>query len=1276
MGINGSQHSLDVLSYWCAVELFSPQSWLKPDLILLNPHDSSVRGRETEGKEGGPLPWEHIRADLFIGLVPNTRRSPAKLCNDLQQGKIYQIQTDMEARLTRPFSFGAMTMDWLRRAVPGASVEESDVTGIYERFESLWSKEVHGLEYLPEGTLLTDSMVSCLLQTVGDLAGSVGLPGVACAVYRKNLDHNWVKRSVHKKVELKQQPDKAGTESGQPGWLQHEYFRIETGLSQDRTLDAMITAAQLIRRLSPEEEVGQDEVLQELVSRQSRRSRKHESVASFMEFCIGDDGRPVSGSLQISQYAKAVSCLFNHHGWPECPAGWPHIEMLDEPEARAGRYFDAFCRQDFGAQQESKAIGGRTVTRRDIRNIIDRAIAEMSLDDDTVIQSPLYSERDGSPVIRDRVSYKLVQGQGPSEGEIMDSFFLGDLEDLYRGGVSSFSEPVRQYLSEGHPQRYDLASDDNGELLDSYTQPGCIPSGRWPSASAQFQSAGQQLAINQIRSAIEDPEGAPLLGVNGPPGTGKTTLLKDVVAEIIVARAKRLARLARPRDIFLKRCTAADTFMDKDRTYWTLDPSVTGYEIVVASSNNRAVENVSQDLPSADAIDEEWENRIEREYKGLFDGYYFRDFADKVVGGTSGGKGEPDVGASSSWALISAVLGKSDNKSKFLQPFKSDFIYGTLKEFRKQTRRGDEDWNDARRAFLGALDKEEGIRARKTSLFNLRHAYPDLCRQRLSVDDELKSLGDQIRKARSDREVCLRQIQILNRQSAEARHRADTAAYDYQQADYAYKAHVSYWGLHPLRSLFHGADRRRDELNSFTAARQAQLRMNDLCSAYCRIQGKLQSLQDNVNRGDRWLQEREDRASMLSDRLARLGEQIGQVEQQAGSRHGLGDDRVEWVDEEWNKARTEVFIQALALHQKAVEGAAAQFQDNLALAYYVMQSSGFNPDERLTAWQTFFLVVPVISTSFASVSRMLSGLGRQALGWAIVDEAGQAIPQSAAGLLQRVRHAVAVGDPMQIPPVDTMPRPMRELLASTHNIQMGLESDNMQVMVDYQTPCGLQDDVSGHWLGMPLVVHRRCDEPMFSICNDMAYSGRMIRKGPEHKPCTYMAGTRAGSELPPSCWYDVPAVADERGSTQWRPQEGCELYRRLRDLIEGGINPADILVMAPFKAVANKVCETYEDVVTTYGGCDPKTARTMARNHAGTVHTSQGREADVAFLVLGSRPGSRGGGSRSWVNSTPNLLNVAVSRAKRRIYVIGNLADWRQGTYTSRIAKDLPVGGE
>jgi hypothetical protein len=44
--------------------------------------------------------------------------------------------------------------------------------------------------------------------------------------------------------------------------------------------------------------------------------------------------------------------------------------------------------------------------------------------------------------------------------------------------------------------------------------------------------------------------------------------------------------------------------------------------------------------------------------------------------------------------------------------------------------------------------------------------------------------------------------------------------------------------------------------------------------------------------------------------------------------------------------------------------------------------------------------------------------------------------------------------------------------------------------------------------------------------------------------------------------------------------------------------------------------------------------------------------------VLGSAPGNKGAGSRAWAAAKPNVLNVAVTRAKSAIYVIGNRADW------------------
>ncbi|MGM7387905.1 AAA domain-containing protein, partial [Acinetobacter baumannii] len=75
----------------------------------------------------------------------------------------------------------------------------------------------------------------------------------------------------------------------------------------------------------------------------------------------------------------------------------------------------------------------------------------------------------------------------------------------------------------------------------------------------------------------------------------------------------------------------------------------------------------------------------------------------------------------------------------------------------------------------------------------------------------------------------------------------------------------------------------------------------------------------------------------------------------------------------------------------------------------------------------------------------------------------------------------------------------------------------------------------------------------------------------------------------------------------------------------------------------------------------------------GTVHTFQGKEADIVFLVLGTAKDRTGEGARAWASSSPNLLNVAVTRAKSRLYVIGNVDTWSKMDYFSTLVNILPV---
>ncbi len=76
------------------------------------------------------------------------------------------------------------------------------------------------------------------------------------------------------------------------------------------------------------------------------------------------------------------------------------------------------------------------------------------------------------------------------------------------------------------------------------------------------------------------------------------------------------------------------------------------------------------------------------------------------------------------------------------------------------------------------------------------------------------------------------------------------------------------------------------------------------------------------------------------------------------------------------------------------------------------------------------------------------------------------------------------------------------------------------------------------------------------------------------------------------------------------------------------------------------------------------------KDRAGTIHTFQGREADTVILLLGA-PAKAQNGAREWAAGTPNILNVAVSRAKQNLYVVGSWKVWSSVGLACHMSSEL-----
>lgn len=865
-------------------------------------------------------------------------------------------------------------------------------------------------------------------------------------------------------------------------------------------------------------------------------------------------------------------------------------------------------------------------------------------------------------------------GTPEQEIGILNSFFIEDIEKAM-GCVRSgtIPEPLRQYLTPlASDARIDLYTETGRRALIRSLHPRNLNAGRWLAEAHHAMSLMQQFAIN---TALETLSETGLFSVNGPPGTGKTTLLRDIFADNIVRRARVLAALRTARDAF-DGASRKVNFKDGS-TAWisSLNASLTGFEMVVASSNNAAVENISRDLPKQSSIT-----------KARSFGY-LQTVAHKIAAQKDNGSFTALTDENRPWGLIACALGKSGNR----RAFKERFAFMPAKEDKAKEDRAKPDWS--------GLDKPQTIWEWRDSYGG--PTFAEAGERFRNADEAVRSMIDEYGQfADLYGEIALTSFDAFCALAREALETAETAVglardrYAAAEAEtLAVRTELDRLGEEERlldrsmpawwKRMLPNSESQRHRDNVKSNAREQIALRKTLANCERDLAGRHRlSLEKALRHREQAERELHARQETWSEKSARFEELRQRLDGPAlpANLDDLETDRFQieglWHSDRLAGLRSALLETALTLHEAwlaEVSRSSGGFGGNIVAITKLL--SGNAPDDGADippVWQSLFIIVPVVSTTFASFARQFAGLGPASIGWVFVDEAGQAVPQAAVGALMRARRLMAIGDPLQIEPVFTLPgaliKALSRLSPYTSTESYSPNRVSVQTLADAANCYGTElpsEDGNGLWIGSPLRVHRRCIDPMFSLANRIAYRDKMVFGLKERWPA---------DDAPPfygdSVWIDVGGKVSGRQRVPEQIDFIVDVlvatYRR-----DGAL--PDLYVISPFKEIKNALKAALKKARWVNDIGSPRTSppqlKKWLKDRVGTVHTFQGKERDTVFMILGAD--NEHAGAAAWASSKPNLLNVALTRAQRRFHIVADRRFWEAMPYFRDVAGAL-----
>lgn len=257
----------------------------------------------------------------------------------------------------------------------------------------------------------------------------------------------------------------------------------------------------------------------------------------------------------------------------------------------------------------------------------------------------------------------------------------------------------------------------------------------------------------------------------------------------------------------------------------------------------------------------------------------------------------------------------------------------------------------------------------------------------------------------------------------------------------------------------------------------------------------------------------------------------------------------------------------------------------------------------------------------------------------VIDEASQCSLPDIVPLLFRAKRALIIGDPMQLSTISRLD-PAR---AARVRRQHGLAADWLDEHGLLATNSAYAAAERASAEAMLLDEHYRCHPDIANTASSLFYGGNW----------TVLTDSRGrpSTGAPAVVGIDVRGTPARGASGRsWINQaEADQIVDKVGELLRVLPGHATIGVVAPFAGQARLIARQVTDRFGELG---------ESRFLSATVHKFQGRQRDVMFFSLTVR-GKPARSAMAWLNKQPELWNVAITRARSNLYLVGDLELWQ-----------------